>query len=148
MARHGNRRYFYQAPAFRTLLDSAQTSWKPPAQKPLCQARGSGTYLNPGPAGVTLLSVDDSRFQSSNTSADRDQPLHAQLAHTSNPTCERAQADTHTMAGAGPHVRPFYRFAATGLGAAMWFWIFYRAKKDGTDRPRSRSLRFDNQQLT
>lgn len=28
-----------------------------------------------------------------------------------------------TMAGAGPPVRPFYRFAATGLGAAMWFWV-------------------------
>ncbi|ETN40219.1 uncharacterized protein HMPREF1541_04495 [Cyphellophora europaea CBS 101466] len=27
--------------------------------------------------------------------------------------------------------RPFYRFAATGLGAAMWFFLFYRAKKDG-----------------
>ncbi|KPI41781.1 uncharacterized protein AB675_9102 [Cyphellophora attinorum] len=27
--------------------------------------------------------------------------------------------------------RPFYRFAATGLGAAMWFFLFYRMKKDG-----------------
>lgn len=22
-----------------------------------------------------------------------------------------------------PHVRPFYRFAATGLGASMWFFV-------------------------
>ncbi|KAL2036974.1 hypothetical protein N7G274_010259 [Stereocaulon virgatum] len=28
-------------------------------------------------------------------------------------------------------VRPFYRFAATGLGASMWFWLMWRAKKDG-----------------
>ncbi|KAK4229877.1 hypothetical protein QBC38DRAFT_471288 [Podospora fimiseda] len=30
-----------------------------------------------------------------------------------------------------PPVPRIYRAAATGLGAAMWFWIFYRAKKDG-----------------
>ncbi|KAI9158813.1 NADH dehydrogenase [ubiquinone] 1 beta subcomplex subunit 2 [Paramyrothecium foliicola] len=30
-----------------------------------------------------------------------------------------------------PHVAPIYRFTATALGAGMWFWIFYRAKKDG-----------------
>ncbi|KAF2841693.1 hypothetical protein M501DRAFT_929736 [Patellaria atrata CBS 101060] len=32
------------------------------------------------------------------------------------------------------HVHPaprFYRFAATGLGAGMWFFLMYRAKKDG-----------------
>ncbi|KAK4177193.1 hypothetical protein QBC36DRAFT_327560 [Triangularia setosa] len=33
---------------------------------------------------------------------------------------------------AGPPIRPLYRYAATGLGASMWFWIFYRAKEDGT----------------
>ncbi|KAK6362075.1 hypothetical protein TWF730_005773 [Orbilia blumenaviensis] len=27
--------------------------------------------------------------------------------------------------------RPMYRFFATGLGAAMWFFLMYRAKKDG-----------------
>ncbi|TKA31122.1 hypothetical protein B0A50_02091 [Salinomyces thailandicus] len=27
--------------------------------------------------------------------------------------------------------RPLYRFAATGLGAAMWFFLFYRARYDG-----------------
>ncbi|PQE11955.1 hypothetical protein CJF31_00000080 [Rutstroemia sp. NJR-2017a BVV2] len=32
---------------------------------------------------------------------------------------------------AGPHVRPLYRVAATGLGASMWFFLMYRAKKDG-----------------
>lgn len=52
-----------------------------------------------------------------------------------------------------PYVRPFYRFAATGLGASMWFFVrfpfpgrrdlrdltanslsqlMYRAKKDGS----------------
>ena len=61
------------------------------------------------------------------------------------------------MAGPGPHpvsyikpARPLYRFAATGLGASMWFFVsiditpniagkradrgeqlMYRAKKDG-----------------
>ncbi|KAI5800004.1 hypothetical protein EDC01DRAFT_787125 [Geopyxis carbonaria] len=39
------------------------------------------------------------------------------------------------MPGAHPiHVhpaRPFYRFSATALGAGMWFFIMYRAKKDG-----------------
>ncbi|KAL1842495.1 hypothetical protein VTJ49DRAFT_5101 [Mycothermus thermophilus] len=35
------------------------------------------------------------------------------------------------MAAGAPPVRPVYRFFATGLGASMWFWIFYRAKKDG-----------------
>lgn len=29
-----------------------------------------------------------------------------------------------------PHVPFVYRFLATGLGATMWFWIFYRAKHD------------------
>ncbi|KAK0663817.1 NADH dehydrogenase (ubiquinone) 1 beta subcomplex subunit 2 [Lasiodiplodia hormozganensis] len=28
-------------------------------------------------------------------------------------------------------VRPLYRFFATGLGASMWFFLMYRAKKDG-----------------
>ncbi|KAF7511365.1 hypothetical protein GJ744_004930 [Endocarpon pusillum] len=27
--------------------------------------------------------------------------------------------------------RPLYRFAATALGASMWFFLMYRAKKDG-----------------
>ncbi|KAK8199655.1 hypothetical protein HDK77DRAFT_481200 [Phyllosticta capitalensis] len=49
------------------------------------------------------------------------------------------------MAGHGPgpargpgshpiHVhpaRPLYRFFATGLGAAMWFWVLYSWKKNG-----------------
>lgn len=30
-----------------------------------------------------------------------------------------------------PRARPLYRFAATGLGAAMWFFLMYRAKKEG-----------------
>lgn len=30
---------------------------------------------------------------------------------------------------AHPHVRPFYRFAATGLGAAMWFFVRIRDRK-------------------
>ncbi|KAG6293639.1 hypothetical protein E4U45_006588 [Claviceps purpurea] len=30
-----------------------------------------------------------------------------------------------------PHVAPIYRLTATALGASMWFWIMYRAKKDG-----------------
>ncbi|KAK3945048.1 hypothetical protein QBC46DRAFT_372614 [Diplogelasinospora grovesii] len=36
------------------------------------------------------------------------------------------------MAGLKPHVPRIYRIAATGLGASMWFFLFYRAKKDGT----------------
>ncbi|KAK2628598.1 hypothetical protein QTJ16_001701 [Diplocarpon rosae] len=39
------------------------------------------------------------------------------------------------MAGKHPihihPVRPLYRFAATGLSASMWFFLMYRAKKDG-----------------
>ncbi|TQS34394.1 hypothetical protein Golomagni_05226 [Golovinomyces magnicellulatus] len=30
-----------------------------------------------------------------------------------------------------PPVRPLYRIAATGLGASMWFFLMYRAKKEG-----------------
>ncbi|KAL5630152.1 hypothetical protein BROUX41_000024 [Berkeleyomyces rouxiae] len=30
-----------------------------------------------------------------------------------------------------PHVAPIYRFTATALGASMWFFLMYRAKKDG-----------------
>ncbi|KAM3463543.1 hypothetical protein NHJ6243_003160 [Beauveria neobassiana] len=33
-----------------------------------------------------------------------------------------------------PHVAPIYRLTATALGAGMWFWLMYRAKKDGTIR--------------
>ncbi|KAK3710553.1 hypothetical protein LTR37_010180 [Vermiconidia calcicola] len=46
-------------------------------------------------------------------------------------------AGTHPGAHGGAHpihvhpARPFYRFAATGLGAAMWFFLFYRMRKDG-----------------
>ncbi|KAJ6127485.1 hypothetical protein N7523_003097 [Penicillium sp. IBT 18751x] len=41
------------------------------------------------------------------------------------------------MAGPSSHpihvhpARPLYRFIATGLGASMWFFLMYRAKKDG-----------------
>ena len=39
------------------------------------------------------------------------------------------------MVGAHPiHVhpaRPFYRVSAKLLGASMWFFLMYRAKKDG-----------------
>ncbi|ORY71271.1 uncharacterized protein BCR38DRAFT_479780 [Pseudomassariella vexata] len=30
-----------------------------------------------------------------------------------------------------PHVPGIYRFTATALGASMWFFLMYRAKKDG-----------------
>ncbi|WQF80021.1 hypothetical protein CDEST_05035 [Colletotrichum destructivum] len=30
-----------------------------------------------------------------------------------------------------PHVPGIYRFTATALGAGMWFFLMYRAKKDG-----------------
>ncbi|KAK1782603.1 hypothetical protein QBC45DRAFT_208365 [Copromyces sp. CBS 386.78] len=29
------------------------------------------------------------------------------------------------------HSKPVYQFLSIGLGASMWFWIMYRAKKDG-----------------
>ncbi|KAI1365370.1 hypothetical protein F5Y08DRAFT_338786 [Xylaria arbuscula] len=40
------------------------------------------------------------------------------------------------MAGGGPgpikaHVPGIYRFTATALGASMWFFLMYRARKDG-----------------
>ncbi|OQD70534.1 hypothetical protein PENDEC_c023G03568 [Penicillium decumbens] len=44
---------------------------------------------------------------------------------------------TDIMAGPSHHpihvhpARPLYRFIATGLGASMWFFLMYRAKKDG-----------------
>ncbi|CAG8024548.1 unnamed protein product [Penicillium salamii] len=44
---------------------------------------------------------------------------------------------TVSMAGKTSHpihihpVRPLYRFTATALGASMWFFLMYRAKKDG-----------------
>jgi len=48
------------------------------------------------------------------------------------------ESTASTMAGPGAKhpihihpVRPLYRFAATGLGASMWFFLMYRAKKDG-----------------
>ncbi|KAF5502938.1 NADH dehydrogenase [ubiquinone] 1 beta subcomplex subunit 2 [Colletotrichum fructicola] len=30
-----------------------------------------------------------------------------------------------------PHVPGIYRYTATALGAGMWFFLMYRAKKDG-----------------
>ncbi|KAF8345958.1 hypothetical protein F5887DRAFT_964276 [Amanita rubescens] len=34
--------------------------------------------------------------------------------------------------GFHPHLPPFkYTFMAKALGASMWFFIFYRARKDG-----------------
>jgi hypothetical protein len=30
-----------------------------------------------------------------------------------------------------PTVQRWHRAAATGLGATMWFWLFYRFKQDG-----------------
>lgn len=41
--------------------------------------------------------------------------------------CAVADTDAGTMAGSHPvhihPVRPLYRFAATGLGASMWFFV-------------------------
>ncbi|KAJ5984433.1 hypothetical protein N7481_006532 [Penicillium waksmanii] len=48
-----------------------------------------------------------------------------------------ASIATDIMAGKSSHpihihpVRPLYRFTATALGASMWFFLMYRAKKDG-----------------
>ncbi|CCM06208.1 uncharacterized protein FIBRA_08452 [Fibroporia radiculosa] len=34
--------------------------------------------------------------------------------------------------GFHPHLPGYkHKFLATALGATMWFWIFYRARKDG-----------------
>ncbi|KZV89618.1 hypothetical protein EXIGLDRAFT_771605 [Exidia glandulosa HHB12029] len=45
------------------------------------------------------------------------------------------------MAGAGgipgfhPHLpSPAFRWAGKGLGAVMWFFIFYRVRKDGASK--------------
>ncbi|KAI5294118.1 hypothetical protein KEM52_004678, partial [Ascosphaera acerosa] len=35
---------------------------------------------------------------------------------------------THPIKAPGPGI---YRFVGTALGASMWFWLFYRAKKEG-----------------
>ncbi|KZT67174.1 hypothetical protein DAEQUDRAFT_729413 [Daedalea quercina L-15889] len=41
-------------------------------------------------------------------------------------------AGGHYSPGFHPHLPGFkYKFLATGLGATMWFFIFYRARKDG-----------------
>ncbi|KAF2969828.1 hypothetical protein GQX73_g3764 [Xylaria multiplex] len=40
--------------------------------------------------------------------------------------------------GPGPikaHVPGIYRFTATALGASMWFFLMYRARKDGIPDP-------------
>ncbi|KAL4890392.1 hypothetical protein BDV59DRAFT_184388 [Aspergillus ambiguus] len=42
--------------------------------------------------------------------------------------------DTDMAANHPIHIhpaRPLYRFTATALGASMWFFLMYRAKKDG-----------------
>ncbi|OLN95458.1 hypothetical protein CCHL11_09438 [Colletotrichum chlorophyti] len=36
-----------------------------------------------------------------------------------------------------PHVPGIYRYTATALGAGMWFFLMYRAKKDGVFVPQS-----------
>ncbi|CDO54514.1 Conserved hypothetical protein [Geotrichum candidum] len=30
-----------------------------------------------------------------------------------------------------PHVSRIHNFISKGLGATMWFWIFYRVREDG-----------------
>ncbi|KAF3479586.1 uncharacterized protein GIQ15_06562 [Arthroderma uncinatum] len=47
-----------------------------------------------------------------------------------------AKRSTPTMPSTNHSIKvppgpPLYRFAATALGASMWFWLMYRAKKDG-----------------
>ncbi|KAF2218417.1 hypothetical protein BDZ85DRAFT_286356 [Elsinoe ampelina] len=46
-----------------------------------------------------------------------------------------AGGPSHGPKGGHPiHIHPpgiLYRVAATGLGASMWFFLMYRAKKDG-----------------
>ncbi|KAI0685204.1 hypothetical protein BC835DRAFT_1421488 [Cytidiella melzeri] len=38
----------------------------------------------------------------------------------------------HSGPGFHPHLPGFkYQFLSTALGATMWFFIFYRARKDG-----------------
>ncbi|EME43647.1 hypothetical protein DOTSEDRAFT_72868 [Dothistroma septosporum NZE10] len=53
-----------------------------------------------------------------------------------NPTLRRMAGGHGPAGGHGGHpihvhpVRPLYRFAAVGLGASMWFFLFYRARTD------------------
>ncbi|KAJ5169121.1 uncharacterized protein N7482_004715 [Penicillium canariense] len=69
-----------------------------------------------------------SRFSSSNLPVREANHLH----HTNATDPIRL-----VMAGNAHHpihvhpVRPLYRFTATALGASMWFFLMYRAKKDG-----------------
>ncbi|KAF9869457.1 hypothetical protein CkaCkLH20_13054 [Colletotrichum karsti] len=37
----------------------------------------------------------------------------------------------HKFKNPTPHVPGIYRYTATALGAGMWFFLMYRAKKDG-----------------
>ncbi|KAJ5150536.1 uncharacterized protein N7500_010725 [Penicillium coprophilum] len=53
------------------------------------------------------------------------------------PVNQQQSISAYIMAGNSSHpihihpVRPLYRFTATALGASMWFFLMYRAKKDG-----------------
>ncbi|RYO10991.1 hypothetical protein AA0111_g12863 [Alternaria arborescens] len=74
------------------------------------------------------------------TSLTRDvnRPLHdtaCRLTNTMQPTLARMGPPKYAQMPNHPihihPVRPLYRFMATGLGASMWFFLMYRAKKDG-----------------
>ncbi|KAB2100316.1 hypothetical protein AG0111_0g11219 [Alternaria gaisen] len=65
-------------------------------------------------------------------------PLHdtaCRLTNTMQPTLARMGPPKYAQMPNHPihihPVRPLYRFMATGLGASMWFFLMYRAKKDG-----------------
>lgn len=54
------------------------------------------------------------------------------IYHTGLPlTTPSPEEESCTMAGAGPPVRPIYRFMATGLGASMWFWVCQSSVRNG-----------------
>ncbi|OWY55400.1 hypothetical protein AALT_g7003 [Alternaria alternata] len=57
------------------------------------------------------------------------------LTNTMQPTLARMGPPKYAQMPNHPihihPVRPLYRFMATGLGASMWFFLMYRAKKDG-----------------
>ncbi|KAL7806077.1 hypothetical protein V8C44DRAFT_339556 [Trichoderma aethiopicum] len=63
--------------------------------------------------------------------------IASRISQTSDDQLQSAWCNSKPAAAMGPpkppvpHVAPIYRVTATALGAGMWFWLMYRAKKDG-----------------
>ena len=86
------------------------------------------TALAPCPSSASRTRISSTQWPAQVRSPSTAPPIHPSI-HPSIEKADTSRTPLSLVAGFHPHLPSFmHRFLAKGLGAGMWFFIFYRAR--------------------